>query len=110
MEEIERIVEALSGLEGVRTVTRGWPKQETALPCIAVQLASEQGSEYRDDSEYLTELEYYVRVFARTAAEVDGLIPRLRESMDELGYQRGFAWEDADERVHQRVERYKTVI
>lgn len=109
-QEIQRIIQALSGLEGVRTVTRGWPKQEAALPCVAVQLAGERGVSRFDDAAYLTQVEYYVRCFARTYGELDALIQPIQGAMSVLGYERVFAWEESDALVHQRAERYQTTI
>ena len=107
--EAERIALALSGVQGVKLVTRGWPQRKSELPRVAVQLAGERGVERFDDAEYLTELEYYVRTFAQSAAELDALCIRVRECMAGLGYARVFAWETADENACQRAERYQTV-
>ena len=109
MDEAERIGRAISGIAGVAAVTRGWPKREAVLPCVAVVLAGERCAERRDDAEYLTEVLFYLRVFARTAEAVDALAPSIRQAMANLGYERDFAWEDADEHGHYRAERYRAV-
>ena len=109
-EETGRVIQAISGLEGVAAVTQGWPKREAVLPCVAVVLAGERGAERRDDAEYLTEVIFYLRIFARTAEGTDALAPSIRRTMADLGYERDFAWEDADERGHYRAERYRAIL
>lgn len=106
--DIERVVAALSALSGVRRVTRGWPCQRSAdtLPCIAVQKTGESGAGWRDDSEYLTKLEYTVRVFAALPEQADALSADAAQAMQALGYSRQFAWEETDGRVHQRLIRF----
>lgn len=108
--EAGRVVQALGNVTGVAAVTRGWPKREAALPCVAVVLAGERRGESRDDAEYLTEIVFYIRIFARTAESVDALAPSIRQAMEDLGYERDFAWEDAEERGHYRAERYRAVL
>ncbi|MDD3336786.1 MAG: hypothetical protein PHI98_14950 [Eubacteriales bacterium] len=110
MNETERVTQALASIPSIKTVTRGWPKQDAALPCVAVTLAGERGAEFRDDSEYLTELEYYVRCFTRTAGETDAVGREIRACMESLGYLRVFAWESADEKGILRTERYTIVL
>ena len=110
--ETERLLNALGALEGVRRVTRGWPSQpaEDALPTIVVQKTGESGVGWRDDLEYLTKLEYTVRVFAAQAAQADTLARGALQVMEELGYRRAFAWEESDGRVHQRLFRFQGCV
>ncbi len=108
--ETRRILEALGSVEMLKNVSRSWPRQQAVLPCTVVTLAGERQVDERDGAEYLTEMEYYVRCFARTGTEADELAPKIRQVMERLGYRRGFAWEESSEAVFQRVERYKKWI
>lgn len=107
--ETQRILEALGSIQALENVSRGWPHQQTALPCAVVTLAGERRADERDGAEYLTETEYYVRCFARTGAETDTLAPEIRRKMEEMGYRREFVWEESGEKVFQRAERYKKI-
>lgn len=108
--ETRRVMEALESIEALESVSRGWPHQQAALPCAVVTLAGERRADERDGVEYLTEMEYYVRCFARTGAEADAVAPEIRRKMEEMGYRREFAWEESGEMVFQRAERYKKWI
>lgn len=107
--ETERLARGLAEVEGVRCVTRGWPEAFAAdtLPCVALQLAGEQGSDFRDGQEYITQREYYVRVFARQTAALDTLAAKVKQRMEALGYARVFLWEDFSAEVKQTVMRYR---
>ena len=110
--ETQRVLSALSALEGLRRVTRGWPSQpmEEALPCAVVQKTGESGVGWRDDLEYLTRLEYTVRVFAALPAQADTLAAGVKSAMEALGYRRVFGWEESDGRVHLRAMRFETCV
>lgn len=92
----------------MKTVTRGWPKETDTLPCIAVALAGSATADRRDDARYLTEMEYYVRIFAATQGAADALAERVEVAMATLGYEQTFAWEDSSSEVRQLAMRYKT--
>lgn len=61
-DDLPRILSALEKVDGV-TVTSAWPREPPAVPVVLVTLAGERAADRRDDRWYLTELEYYVRVF-----------------------------------------------
>lgn len=104
--EAEQIATALGELDGVALVTRGWPTDGTALPCIAVMLAGETGADSRDDAEYLTELEYYLHLFAPTAPACDTLAIAADGVMQGMGYRRTFANEQPEAAVAHLIRRY----
>lgn len=109
--EAETIRAALSTIKGVKAVTRGWPKSFASanLPCIAINKASETPADYRDDREHVTELEYYIRIFADKFAQADAIAPGVYDKMETLGYQRTMTY-DADESavriIHMRYRKY----
>ena len=53
--ETQRILEALGSIQALENISRGWPHQQTALPCAVVTLAGERRADERDGAEYLTE-------------------------------------------------------
>ena len=91
------VARALTKIDGVKTVTRGWPKKPDALPCIAVALSGESTAMACDDASYLTEVEYYIRVFAQKRTECDRIANEADDVLAALGYTRTFAWEDQGE-------------
>lgn len=109
--EAETLRTALSDVEGVKSVTRGWPKSFASknLPCIAIQKASEVPADYADDDERLTEIEYYIRIFADKFEQADSIAPRVDETMERLGYRKTMTY-DADDRavriIHMRYHKY----
>ena len=62
----EIIKTALEDITGLGSISDSWPTAKTKLPAIVVDLASEQGADRRDDKRYLTEIEFYVRIFANS--------------------------------------------
>lgn len=108
--EAEAIRAALSGIEGVRQVTRGWPKKVDALPCIAVSKAADTPVDFRDDGEYLAELEYYIRVFADSAQQADAIAAQADGAMQALGYVRTFSYDDDDEKTRVAAMRYRKIV
>lgn len=105
--EVLTLVAALGEIPGVERVTRGWPKRFEKLPCIAVSLAGNAAADWRDDTRYTTELEYYLRIFADQAAQTDGLCNEVDTVMTGLGYDCTFHWEDDSAEVRQTVMRYR---
>ena len=104
--ELQRALEALSAIEGLGSITRGWPRREAALPCVAVQLGGAQSIDMRDDAPYLTTQILEVRCFSRSSTELDALVTKVKAVMEALGYRREMTWEDFNQEVCQRVERY----
>jgi hypothetical protein len=86
MNEADRITEALAMLSGVASVTRGWPRQAAALPCVAVGLEEESAADTRDAAAYLTRRVYGLRVFAATMGACDALKDAVIGAMAALGY------------------------
>ena len=100
----------LSAIEGVKNVTRGWPKSFERLPCIAVTKASDTPMRFADDKEYVAELEYYVRIFTNRESEADRLAQEVETAMEELGYTRTFSYDDDDAEVRMAALRYRKYV
>ncbi len=105
--EAPLIVAGLGQIPGVAAAHRGWPKDFESLPCIAVTEAGNAPADSRDDREYLTELEYYVRVFAVKAEQIDAIASAVEDTMLGLNYTRTFCWDDDSADIRQKVMRYK---
>lgn len=105
--EAEHIATELGELECVASVTRGWPTDGTTLPCIAIALAGETPADFRDDDEYLTELEYYLHIFTVTALEGDTVASSVDETMRGMGYTRTFANEQPEQGAAHLIRRYR---
>lgn len=95
-DDAPRILDALRQVEGI-TVTTAWPKEEPTRPVVLLTLAGDTPADHRDDQEYLTELEYYVRVFAAKAADMRRICAAVQDAMEALGYRRTFRWEEPGE-------------
>lgn len=108
--EAEAIREALSCIEGVACVTRGWPRQKEALPCIAISKAADTPMDLRDDGEHIAQLEYYIRVFAHRAQQADAIAAQADACMTQMGYTRVFAYDADDERVRMQALRYRKYV
>jgi len=108
--EAEIIREKLSAIEGVRRVTRGWPRNFDLLPCIAVSKAADTPLDFRDDRERIAELEYYIRIFADRAQEADVLTVLVDAVMEEMGYMRTFSYDDDDSEVRIAALRYRKFV
>ena len=100
---------ALSKIETVKAITRGWPKSFASknLPCIAIVKASETPADFRDDREHITEVEYYIRIFADKFEQVDEIAPQVREIMERLGWQRTMTYDADDSAVRIVHMRYR---
>ena len=109
-QEAEIIRERLSALEGVASVTRGWPKRLIRLPCIAVVKAADTPVAFWDDRERAAQLEYYVRIFADEAEQADQLAQRVDETMEALGYMRTFAYDSDEADVRMAALRYRKYV
>lgn len=108
--EAPAIVAALTLIPDVSKAHRGWPKSFEQIPCIAVAEAGNTPTDFRDDAEYLTELEYYIRVFAVKAEQIDAIASAVEDTMLGLGYTRSFSWEDDSADVRQKVMRYRKTL
>ncbi len=110
--ETERVLLALAGIEGVARVSRGGSAlpEDEALPCIIARKTQERGALSADDREYMTMLEYTVKVFARLVSQADELAGEASRVMEALGYRRVLSWEETDGKVHQRLFRFRRHI
>lgn len=86
MNETDRIIQAVAAIEGVRSVTRGWPKQDAQLPCVALQLLERSAADTRDNDVYLTRSRYLIRVFGPTLSACDALKDEIVSAMGALHY------------------------
>ena len=105
-----KIKDALEDIPGLQSLSSSWPNDETAFPAIVVDLASDQTADRRDDQPYLVELQYYVRLFARSKDELRQLMPAVDTRMAAIGYERVFRFEQNDANVKQWVTRYVTTV
>lgn len=106
-DDLPRILSALEKVDGV-TVTSAWPREPPAVPVVLVTLAGERAADRRDDRWYLTELEYYVRVFAAKSGELLRVLAAVDDAMRALGYDLAFRWDEPGEGWRQVAMRYKT--
>lgn len=102
-----QIIAALATIPDVKAAHRGWPKNLETFPSIVLTEAGNAPADYRDDAEYLTELEYYIRIFAVKAEQIDAIANAVEDEMRGLGYTRTFCWEDDSAEIRQKVMRYK---
>lgn len=109
LDDKPRILAALGALPNVKAALPDWPESWQKLPCVVVTESANQAAEYRDDEEHITELEYYVRVFARSSADRAVTASAVDDTMRELGYRRTFAWEEENNGggVRQKAMRYR---
>lgn len=105
-DETPRITAALEQIEGLRVAT-AWPKECPEEPVALVTLAGERAAARRDDREYLTEMEYYVRVFTASSGDMRRLCAAVDEALEGLGYARTLRWEEDGEGWRQTAARYK---
>jgi hypothetical protein len=103
-------VAALGAIPDVAKAHRGWPKSFEQLPCIAVSEAGNAPADFRDDAEYMTELEYFIRVFAARAEQTDTISSAVEDAMLGLGYTRSFSWDDDSADVRQKALRYRKIL
>lgn len=108
--EAEAIKEALAALDGIKNVTRGWPKSFERLPCLAISKAADTPVDFRDGREHVAELEYYIRIFTDRAKDADALAPLVNEAMERMGYTRTFAYDDDDADVRMQALRYRKYV
>ncbi len=105
---VSAIREALLGIGGVGSVTRGQPRQDARLPCV--EIAQESVSEARafDDQAYLERSAYRLRVFGTDADALDALCEQIDAAMAGLGFRLAFAGDgDADGAVRMKALRYR---
>jgi len=86
LNEATRIAGALAQIQGIGSVTRGWPKQTAKLPCAAVGLDDESVADIRDNAAYLIQRVYGIRVFAATMSACDETGESITAAMEALGY------------------------
>ena len=108
-EEQARILTALGRIEGIEATT-AWPREPPRKPVALVTLAGETTTDRRDDHRYLTELEYYVRVFAANSADMRRVCSAVDDAMSVLGYELTFRWEEPGEGWRQTAMRYRIYL
>lgn len=105
-----RIRAELLLIPGVARALLSWPEDWEQLPTIVISEASNRPWDNRDDQEYITELEYYIRVFADKASEIVEISSAVDDKMVELGYERHMTYEDDSAEVRQKALRYRTYM
>ena len=108
--EADAICERFRAMEGVRMVTRGWPKRPEERPCSAVHKAADAPAAFYGDREHIAQLEYYVRIFADRAAQADALASAADEVMEAMGYTRTFSYDDDSQGVRVDALRYSKYV
>lgn len=108
--EAKLICDKLRAIDGVKSVTRGWPRHVDLLPCIALSKAEDTPVDFRDDRAHLCRLEYYIRIFTERAQEADCLSVLTDAVMEELGYMRTFSYDDDGQDVRMAVLRYRRFV
>ena len=103
----QRIVETLQAMEGIQFVTTMRPSTFDTLPCVLVTLAGERGIDWRDGEEFLTEVEYLIRVFTSSEEEMRTVCAAVFDTMIELGYTRVLRWEEDEMGMRQTAFRFK---
>lgn len=106
VDDAPRVVEALRAINGV-TVGTTWPKAEIRQPYVLITLAGDRSADNRDDQRYLTELEYYIRVFTDKAEAMRRVCNAVHAAMEALGYVLTFRWEEPGEGRRQTALRYR---
>jgi len=106
----DKIKDALEGIPGLKSLSSSWPDDKTAYPAIVVDLASDLHVAFYNDRPYLTELQYYVRLFARNKDDLRRLLAEVDTRMEAIGYERVFRFEQNDANVKQWVTRYLTTV
>ncbi len=101
-----RILAALAAIPGLADALPAWPQDWARLPCITVSEASNRPADQRDDREYITKLEYYVRVFSARAEELARIADAADDVMLGLGYTRTMVYDDDNPDVRQKAMRY----
>lgn len=107
--EAETIRKRLAQIPGVALVTRGWPRGFGRLPAIAIAKAGETPVRFADDCPYVTQLEYYIRIFTRDAAQADALCQQADAAMEDMGYALTFC-HDEDDAVRMDALRYQKSV
>ena len=102
----EEIKAALEDVPGLKSLSDSWPDTETELPAIVIDLASEKGADRRDDKRYMTELVYYVRIFADTSQEAQAIFVAVKPRMENLGYENVFKFDQNLAGAKQMVTRF----
>lgn len=111
----QEIIDLLSTINGVKKCGAAWPKDLNTLPCITITLAGDKATDHRDDRRYLTELEYYVRVFASTNSVQKTetwrcIVAEAVQRMEDAGWVKTFRWEEPGADVRQYAMRFKKVF
>ena len=108
--EAKEIRAHLAAIEGVQSVTRGWPKRLTALPVIAIHKSADAPVTFRDDREHITELEYTIRIFTDRAEDADAIAVEVDAVMENMGYVRTFSYDDDAQDVRMDALRYRKYV
>lgn len=103
----KEILTALRAIAGLQAVTLSWPRAQAPIPCVTVDLASRRATDRRDNTPYLTETEFYVRLFASREADFESLGPQVEQALEALGYEQVFVWEEPGQGVRQLAFRYR---
>lgn len=80
------LIPLLRAINGVKTVTEGWPNNKTSLPCITLMQASNVPNGHTDDRVYTTEVQYYLHIFAVKRDEVRKIADGIDATMEGQGY------------------------
>lgn len=108
----QEIIDLLAEIKGIKTCSAAWPQKLESTPAITVTLAGDKPTDYRDDRRYLTELEYYIRVFAstNTKAKADAwrrIASEAMKLMEGEGWSMTFRWEEPGADMRQFAMRFK---
>jgi hypothetical protein len=105
-----RVIEALRTIKDVKAVLDAWPEKVADLPTIIVEEARNMPASHGDDREYLTQLEYYIRIFTKQPKQRSIIASQVEVRMLALGYSRSLAHESGASGERVKHMRYKCYI
>ena len=101
------IITALRAIPGVKNASAAWPQAKDPIPCVTVDLASRRATDRRDGKPYLTETQFYIRLFAVSEGDFERLGGEIEAILEALGYEQTLQWEEPGPGVRQLAFRYQ---
>lgn len=102
-----RLLEALGKIPKVKQARTSWPEDWAQVPCIILGEANNAPAVRYDNREHITELEYFVRVFAAGEAERQRIASDVDDVMMALDYERTWALDEDGSGIRQKAMRYR---
>lgn len=93
----------------VKSVSYSYPETFTNLPCITFYEANNSITEFTEDDEYLSEINYVIDIWDSLYENINNIAIKVNEKLKEIGFIREVSYDVPSENIKHKFTRFKII-